>query len=61
MSHARSRFDRRDRDGAQYTNGGTNPLEAGAYVVEYIKRMLKHQAKGITKIGLSRERANMIK
>jgi ethanolamine ammonia-lyase small subunit len=28
-------------------NGGTNPLEAGAYVVEYIKRMLKHQARGI--------------
>ncbi len=28
-------------------NGGTNPLEAGAYVVEYIKRMLKHQASGI--------------
>lgn len=28
-------------------NGGTNPLEAGAYVVEYIKRMLMHQASGI--------------
>jgi ethanolamine ammonia-lyase small subunit len=28
-------------------SGGTNPLEAGAYVVEYIKRMLKHQASGI--------------
>lgn len=28
-------------------NGGTNPLEAGAYVVEYVKRMLKHQASGI--------------
>ncbi|HZQ07464.1 MAG TPA: ethanolamine ammonia-lyase subunit EutC [Anaerolineae bacterium] len=28
-------------------NGGTNPLEAGAYVVEYIKRMIKHQASGI--------------
>jgi ethanolamine ammonia-lyase small subunit len=28
-------------------NGGTNPLEAGAYVVEYIKRMLKHKASGI--------------
>lgn len=28
-------------------NGGTNPLEAGAYVVEYIKRTLKHQASGI--------------
>lgn len=28
-------------------NGGTNPLEAGAYVVEYVKRMLKHGASGI--------------
>lgn len=28
-------------------NGGTNPLEGGAYVVEYIKRMLKHKASGI--------------
>jgi ethanolamine ammonia-lyase small subunit len=28
-------------------NGGTNPLEAGAYVVEYVKRMLKHQASGV--------------
>lgn len=28
-------------------NDGTNPLEAGAYVVEYIKRMLNHQASGI--------------
>ncbi|MBI4675148.1 MAG: ethanolamine ammonia-lyase subunit EutC [Chloroflexi bacterium] len=28
-------------------NGGTNPLEAGAYVVEYIKRTLKYQASGI--------------
>lgn len=28
-------------------NGGTNPLEAGAYVVEYIKRTLNHQASGI--------------
>jgi ethanolamine ammonia-lyase small subunit len=28
-------------------NGGTNPLEAGAYVVEYIKRMLKYRASGI--------------
>lgn len=28
-------------------NGGTNPLEAGAYVVEMIKKMLKFQASGI--------------
>jgi ethanolamine ammonia-lyase small subunit len=26
---------------------GTNPLEAGAFVVEYIKRMIKHQASGV--------------
>lgn len=29
------------------SNGGTNPLEAGAYVVEMIKKMLKYQASGI--------------
>ncbi len=28
-------------------NGGTNPLEAGAYVVEFIKKMIQHQASGI--------------
>jgi ethanolamine ammonia-lyase small subunit len=28
-------------------NGGTNPLEAGAYVVELLKRMLDHQASGV--------------
>jgi ethanolamine ammonia-lyase small subunit len=28
-------------------NGGTNPLEAGAYVVEYIKRMIQNQASGV--------------
>jgi ethanolamine ammonia-lyase small subunit len=28
------------------THGGTNPLEAGAYVVDFIKRMLDHQASG---------------
>jgi ethanolamine ammonia-lyase small subunit len=38
-------------------NGGTNPLEAGAYVVEYIKRMLKHQASGI-KLKLIEQGAN---
>jgi ethanolamine ammonia-lyase small subunit len=27
-------------------HGGTNPLEAGAYVVEFAKRMLTHQASG---------------
>jgi|GEM_PF-72019 len=27
-------------------HGGTNPLEAGAYVVEFAKRMLQHQASG---------------
>lgn len=29
------------------SNGGTNPLEAGAYVVEMIKNMLKYKASGI--------------
>lgn len=29
------------------THGGTNPLEAGAYVVELIKRMIKHNASGV--------------
>ncbi|HEY81059.1 MAG TPA: ethanolamine ammonia-lyase subunit EutC [Anaerolineae bacterium] len=28
-------------------NGGLNPLEAGAYVVELIKKILKHQASGV--------------
>jgi ethanolamine ammonia-lyase small subunit len=28
-------------------NGGTNPLEAGAYVVEFIKKMIQHQAGGV--------------
>jgi ethanolamine ammonia-lyase small subunit len=27
--------------------GGVNPLEAGAYVVELIKKMLKYEAGGI--------------
>jgi ethanolamine ammonia-lyase small subunit len=27
-------------------HGGTNPLEAGAYVVEFAKRMLQHRASG---------------
>lgn len=38
-------------------NGGTNPLEAGAYVVEYIKRMLKHRASGI-KLKLTEQGQN---
>lgn len=29
------------------THGGTNPLEAGAYVVELVKRMIKHSASGV--------------
>lgn len=29
------------------THGGTNPLEAGAYIVEFIKRMIKYSASGI--------------
>jgi ethanolamine ammonia-lyase small subunit len=28
-------------------NGGTNPLEGGAYVVEFIKKMIQHQAGGV--------------
>ena len=28
-------------------SGGTNPLEAGAYVVEFLQRMLRHQASGV--------------
>lgn len=29
------------------THGGTNPLEAGAYVVEFVKRMVAHSASGV--------------
>ncbi len=29
------------------TNGGTNPLEAGAYIVEFIRKMIKYSASGI--------------
>jgi len=29
------------------THGGTNPLEAGAYVVELIQKTLKHGASGV--------------
>ncbi|GAB97881.1 ethanolamine ammonia-lyase small subunit [Kineosphaera limosa] len=28
-------------------HGGTNPLEAGAYVVEFVQRMLKYSASGV--------------
>lgn len=28
-------------------NGGTNPLEAGAYIVDYVKRMIKYSASGV--------------
>lgn len=29
------------------THGGTNPLEAGAYVVEFVQKMLRHEASGV--------------
>ncbi|ABL83530.1 Ethanolamine ammonia-lyase light chain [Nocardioides sp. JS614] len=28
-------------------NGGTNPLEAGAFAVEHVKNVMKHQASGV--------------
>ena len=28
-------------------NGGTNPLEAGAFVVEHVKAVMQHQASGV--------------
>jgi ethanolamine ammonia-lyase small subunit len=30
-----------------FDNGGTNPLEAGAYAVQYAQRMIKNQAAGV--------------
>jgi len=30
-----------------YDNGGTNPLEAGAYIVQTAQKMIQHQASGI--------------
>ncbi len=30
-----------------FENGGTNPLEAGAYVIQLAQKMIKHQASGI--------------
>jgi ethanolamine ammonia-lyase small subunit len=29
------------------THGGTNPLEAGAYIVEFVKKMIQYKASGI--------------
>jgi ethanolamine ammonia-lyase small subunit len=39
-------------------NGGTNPLEGGAYIVEYVKRMIQHEASGVKLklIGAPREK-----
>lgn len=37
------------------THGGTNPLEAGAYVVEVVKRMIQHSASGVKLKSLSGE------
>ena len=37
------------------THGGTNPLEAGAYVVEVVKRMIQHSASGVKLKSLSSE------
>lgn len=37
------------------THGGTNPLEAGAYVVEVVKRMIQHSASGVKLRSLSGE------
>ena len=28
-------------------NGGTNPLEAGAFVVEHVKNVVQNQASGV--------------
>jgi ethanolamine ammonia-lyase small subunit len=30
-----------------FDNGGTNPLEAGAYIIQMVKRMMQHQASGV--------------
>ncbi len=30
-----------------FENGGTNPLEAGAFIVQFAKKMLHHQASGV--------------
>jgi ethanolamine ammonia-lyase small subunit len=38
-------------------NGGTNPLEAGAFVVEHVRTVLAHQASGMQlRLELSRNR-----
>jgi len=30
-----------------FENGGTNPLEAGAFIVQMTQKMMKHQASGV--------------
>ncbi len=30
-----------------FENGGTNPLEAGAFIVQFARKMLQHQASGV--------------
>jgi ethanolamine ammonia-lyase small subunit len=30
-----------------FENGGTNPLEAGAFIVQFAKKMVQHQASGV--------------
>ena len=35
------------------THGGTNPLEADAYVVEVVKRMIQHSASSVKLRALS--------
>lgn len=38
-------------------NGGTNPLEAGAFVVEHVRTVLAHQASGVElRLQLSQDR-----
>lgn len=39
-------------------NGGTNPLEAGAFAVEHVRTVLAHQASGVAlRLALGSERA----
>lgn len=39
-------------------NGGTNPLEAGAFAVEHVRTVLSHQASGVElRLALGSERA----
>jgi ethanolamine ammonia-lyase small subunit len=30
-----------------FENGGTNPLEAGAFIVQFAQKMRQHQASGV--------------